>query len=65
MKTAATPEWPCPYCGHDALYAIAGYGKGPTEPVVCGHCNVLFTPHWVDGCWTGRMVEAEWPGALS
>lgn len=64
----ALPEFPCPYCGHAAWIAL--FAKPPRHaerltPVTCGHCNVLFTPEWVDGCWMGRMREAEWPGALA
>ena len=68
MNADAYPEWPCPYCGHTAWRAL--FAKPPRHaerlaPVVCGHCNVLFNANWVDGCWMGRMREAEWPGALA
>ena len=62
----AYPEWPCPYCGHtDWGLAWLNSRSGVLTPVVCGHCNVLFNANWVDGCWMGRMTEAEWPGALA
>ena len=58
-------EWPCPYCGYNA-WRVWTYGRKPTgiDLAECGHCHVLFTEHWVDGCWMGRMVEARWPGLL-
>lgn len=66
MSTGALPEWPCPYCGHEAWgLAWLRSRSGALTPVACGHCNVLFNANWVDGCWMGRMCEAEWPGALA
>lgn len=64
------PEWPCPYCGHTdwaplSAAPLKGHSCQRLTPVVCGHCNVLLHAHWVDGCWMGRMTEAEWPGALA
>jgi hypothetical protein len=64
------PEWPCPYCGHERWSPVCTQplrcrGHEGLTPVVCGHCNVLLHAHWVDGCWMGRMTEAEWPGALA
>ncbi len=66
MSTGALPEWPCPYCGHEAWgLAWLRSRSGALTPVACGHCNVLFNANWVDGCWMGRMCEAEWPGSLA
>ncbi|HNQ99903.1 MAG TPA: hypothetical protein PKN52_07870 [Trueperaceae bacterium] len=68
MSTDAYPEWPCPYCGHEAwseLFAKPMRRCERLNPVICGHCNVLFNANWVDGCWMGRMTEAEWPGSLA
>jgi len=66
MSTDAYPEFPCPYCGH-AEWGLAwlSFRSGALTPVVCGHCRVLFNANWVDGCWMGRMTEAEWPGSLA
>jgi len=66
VSTGALPEWPCPYCGHEAWgLAWLRSRSGALTPVACGHCNVLFNAPWVDGCWMGRMCAAEWPGALA
>jgi hypothetical protein len=60
------PEWPCPYCGHEEWSPVFVRSRlGRLSPVACGHCNVLFNANWVDGCWMGRMKEADWPGALT
>ena len=55
-----TPEWPCPYCGHESWTCepVVHRVKPPLTPCICGHCRVLFTPHWVDGAWMGRYREA-------
>lgn len=67
MKASTLPEWPCPYCGYEAWNAVVNPARGMERitPVVCGHCHVVFDAHWVDGCWMGRMKEADWPGGLT
>ena len=65
MEDLFIPDWPCPQCGHERWNAVYIRSKGPLDPVVCGHCHVLFNAAWVDGCWIGRMWESEWPGALT
>ena len=61
------PEWPCPYCGREqwVLPFATRFKLRRITPVICGHCRVIFDAHWVDGCWMGRMHEAEWPGSLA
>lgn len=66
MKASTLPEWPCPYCGYETWGLVFAHSRpNRLSPVTCGHCHALFTAHWVDGCWMGRMKEAEWPGSLA
>ena len=53
----ATPEWPCPRCGHEG-YEVTEHTTPPCLwPAVCRHCGLLLDRHWVDGCWMGRHWE--------
>ena len=52
-------DWPCPYCGCEQLT------RYDDPVVVCYSCHVMFTAHWIDGCWVGRWKESGDDGPLT